>query len=119
MSDRKTHIQATDDAIAAFLANGGVIQEIPPGKSGIPEGYSQNAWGRPKRKVEVEAEAEVEVETADDLSVPTIDSDLDADLDDTLVGELIEAVEVDHDLFSGIFIDGDGGDDELIDDLEE
>lgn len=117
MSDRKTHIQATDDAIAAFLANGGVIQQLPPGKSGIPEGYSQNAWGRPKKKM-----AEAEIIASDELDVPTIDSDLDSVLDG-ITEEILETVDVDDDLFSGIVIedddsDGDGSDDEVVDELE-
>ena len=116
MSDRKTHIQATDEAIAAFLAKGGVIQQLPPGKSGIPEGYSQNAWGRPKKKV-----AEAEIIASDELDVPTIDSDLDSVLDG-ITDDVLETVDVDDDLFSGIIedddSDGDGGDDEVIDELE-
>ena len=103
MSDRKTHIQATDDAIAAFLAKGGVIQQLPPGKSGIPEGYSQNAWGRPKKKM-----AEAETIASDELDVPTIDSDLDSVLDD-ITDDVLETVDVD-DLFSGIIIEDDDSD---------
>jgi len=39
----------TDDAIKAFLANGGAIQKIPAGVSGIPEGSTFNPWGAPRK----------------------------------------------------------------------
>jgi hypothetical protein len=39
----------TDDAIKAFLENGGVIQQIKTGVSGIPEGTSLSPWGSPRK----------------------------------------------------------------------
>jgi hypothetical protein len=39
----------TDEAIKEFLANGGVIQQIKPGVSGIPEGGSFTPWGAPRK----------------------------------------------------------------------
>jgi len=39
----------TDDAIKAFLANGGVIQQVAVGVSGIPEGSTFNPWGAPRK----------------------------------------------------------------------
>lgn len=39
----------TDEAIKAFLANGGAIQKIPAGVSGIPEGSTYNPWGAPRK----------------------------------------------------------------------
>ena len=42
--------QAIDAAMKKFLADGGVIQQIPRGVSGVEEGTPQAAWGRPKKK---------------------------------------------------------------------
>lgn len=42
----------TDNAVAEFLANGGVIQKIPMGKSGRVEGASMSPWGKPVKKTE-------------------------------------------------------------------
>ena len=39
----------TDEAIKAFLANGGVIQQVAVGVSGIPEGSTFNPWGAPRK----------------------------------------------------------------------
>jgi hypothetical protein len=39
----------TDDAIKAFLANGGVIQQVAVGVSGIPEGSTFSPWGAPRK----------------------------------------------------------------------
>jgi hypothetical protein len=41
--------EASDAAMAEFLAKGGVVQQIATGVSGRPEGESvASAWGRPK-----------------------------------------------------------------------
>ena len=42
----------TDEAIKEFLAKGGVIQQIPMGKSGRVEGESYNPWGKKKTATE-------------------------------------------------------------------
>ena len=42
--------QAIDVAMKKFLADGGVIQQIARGVSGVEEGSPQAAWGRPKKK---------------------------------------------------------------------
>jgi hypothetical protein len=42
--------QAIDIAMKIFLADGGIVQQIPNGVSGVEEGTSQAAWGRPKKK---------------------------------------------------------------------
>ena len=42
--------QAIDAAMKKFLADGGVIQQIARGISGVEEGTPQAAWGRPKKK---------------------------------------------------------------------
>jgi hypothetical protein len=42
--------QAIDVAMESFLADGGIIQQIPRGVSGIEEGTPQAAWGRSKKK---------------------------------------------------------------------
>ena len=39
-----------DIAMAKFLADGGVVQQISRGVSGAEEGVPQSAWGRPKKK---------------------------------------------------------------------
>ena len=46
---------ATDAAVAAFLAAGGKIQEVPWGKSGRVEGASYSAWGKPGAKKKADA----------------------------------------------------------------
>jgi hypothetical protein len=43
-------LNAIDIAMKQFLADGGVIQQIPRGVSGAEEGVPQAAWGRPKKK---------------------------------------------------------------------
>jgi hypothetical protein len=57
----KEHMKdkTTDEAIQEFLANGGVIQKIDPNVSGIVEGASYSAWGRPKKPVVATAKEEV------------------------------------------------------------
>jgi hypothetical protein len=42
--------QAIDAAMKSFLADGGVIQQIARGISGVEKGSPQAAWGRPKKK---------------------------------------------------------------------
>ncbi len=42
--------QAIDAAMKKFLADGGSVQQIPRGVSGIEDGSPQAAWGRPKKK---------------------------------------------------------------------
>jgi hypothetical protein len=39
----------TDEAIKAFLANGGVIQQVAVGVSGITEGSTYSLWGAPRK----------------------------------------------------------------------
>lgn len=39
----------SEQALADFLAQGGVIQQIPIGKSGRVEGAGYSAWGAPRR----------------------------------------------------------------------
>ena len=39
---------ATDDAVAKFLANGGVIQQLKPNQSGRVEGESYSMWSKKK-----------------------------------------------------------------------
>jgi hypothetical protein len=46
MSDREQF----DQALAEFLANGGVIQQCKPYESGRAEGESYSAWGKPKKR---------------------------------------------------------------------
>jgi len=43
-------LNAIDIAMKKFLADGGVIQQISRGVSGVEEGTPQAAWGRPKKK---------------------------------------------------------------------
>ena len=45
---KKEDQAATDAAVAEFVANGGVIQQVPMGKSGRIEGESYNPWGKKK-----------------------------------------------------------------------
>ena len=45
-----TESQMIDVAMKSFLADGGVVQQIARGVSGVEEGTPQAAWGRPKKK---------------------------------------------------------------------
>jgi hypothetical protein len=45
---KATESKKTDDALAEFLANGGVIQQIERNVSGREEGATY--WGSPKKK---------------------------------------------------------------------
>jgi hypothetical protein len=40
--------EASDAALAEFLAKGGVVQQIATGVSGRAEGDTGSAWGKPK-----------------------------------------------------------------------
>ena len=42
--------QAIDAAMKSFLADGGIVQQIARGVSGVEEGTPKAAWGRPKKK---------------------------------------------------------------------
>jgi len=42
--------QAIEVAMKKFLADGGVVQQIDRGVSGVEDGVPQAAWGRPKKK---------------------------------------------------------------------
>ena len=42
--------QAIEIAMKKFLADGGVVQQIPRGVSAAEDGSPQAAWGRPKKK---------------------------------------------------------------------
>ena len=46
MSDKEQF----DQALAEFLANGGVIQQCNPFESGRAEGEGYSAWGKSKKK---------------------------------------------------------------------
>ena len=52
---REEEQAAADAAVAAFLAAGGKIQQIPMGTSGRVEGASYSAWGRPGPKKKADA----------------------------------------------------------------
>lgn len=65
-SEREQQIAATELAIAEFLARGGKIQVVPPGKSGYVEG-SGSAWGRKKKTA---APVEEVVEEAAEEEIP-------------------------------------------------
>ena len=64
----------TDDAIKAFLANGGAIQKIPAGVSGIPEGSTYNPWGAPRKAGRPPAADKPPVVEADEPDDRTSDS---------------------------------------------
>ena len=43
-------LNVIDIAMKKFLADGGIVQQIARGVSGVEEGSPQAAWGRPKKK---------------------------------------------------------------------
>ena len=59
IEDKRTtaarHNEESDKALAEFLAKGGVIQQVPTGKSGQLPGEETNVWGRKIKKTEVTA----------------------------------------------------------------
>jgi hypothetical protein len=47
---KKEQQRLSDAAIAEFLARGGKVQVIAPGKSGVVPGSGGNMWGRGRKK---------------------------------------------------------------------
>ena len=43
-------LKVIEIAMKKFLADGGIVQQIARGVSGVEEGSPQAAWGRPKKK---------------------------------------------------------------------
>jgi len=43
-------LKVIEIAMKKFLADGGIVQQIARGVSGVEEGVPQAAWGRPKKK---------------------------------------------------------------------
>ena len=66
---KKEQQRASDAAIAAFLAGGGKIQVVAPGKSGVVPGSGGSMWGRGRKKATPEAAAVAELpqELAEEL----------------------------------------------------
>jgi hypothetical protein len=54
---KKEQQRLSDAAIAEFLARGGKITVVPPGKSGVVPGSGGNMWGRGRKKATPEAAA--------------------------------------------------------------
>ena len=57
---KKEQQRASDAAVAEFLARGGKVQVIPPGKSGVVPGSGGSMWGRGRKKATPEAAPVVE-----------------------------------------------------------
>ena len=65
---KKEQQRLSDLAIAEFLARGGKVQVIAPGKSGVVPGSGGNMWGRGRKKATPEAETvAVEPQAAEEL----------------------------------------------------
>jgi hypothetical protein len=58
---KKEQQRASDAAIAEFLARGGKVQVIAPGKSGVVPGSGGSMWGRGRKKATPEAAAVAEL----------------------------------------------------------
>jgi hypothetical protein len=58
---KKEQQRLSDLAIAEFLARGGKVQVIAPGKSGVVPGSGGNMWGRGRKKATPEAAAVADV----------------------------------------------------------
>jgi hypothetical protein len=58
---KKEQQRLSDLAIAEFLARGGKITVVPPGKSGVVPGSGGNMWGRGRKKATPAAETVAEV----------------------------------------------------------
>ena len=81
----------SDAAIAAFLAKGGSIVQVPPGQSGIVPGQG-NMWGRSRKKL-----AEPVIESKDDEEDVEIEInmdvvDFDIEIDDVEILDLEDIV---------------------------
>jgi len=58
---KKEQQRLSDLAIAEFLARGGKVQVIAPGKSGVVPGSGGNMWGRGRKKATPAAAVVAEV----------------------------------------------------------
>jgi hypothetical protein len=61
---KKEQQRLSDLAIAEFLARGGKVQVIAPGRSGVVPGSGGNMWGRGRKKATPAAAAVVELPQA-------------------------------------------------------
>ena len=74
---KKEQQRLSDAAIAEFLARGGKVQVIAPGKSGVVPGSGGSMWGRGRKKATPEAAAVAELpqaaeELADELDAEAL-----------------------------------------------
>ena len=76
-----------DQAIAEFLSNGGKVQEIPSGKSGIVPGQSNSPWGKKKKAVDPVAEVEELVIEPEVIDLDELQELEEADAEDDLEDE--------------------------------
>jgi hypothetical protein len=81
---KKEQQRLSDLAIAEFLARGGKVQVIAPGKSGVVPGSGGNMWGRGRKKatpaaavaeVPKAAEEEAEAELLEEEVLPLSSDD--------------------------------------------
>jgi hypothetical protein len=79
---KKEQQRLSDAAIAEFLARGGKVQVIAPGKSGVVPGSSGSMWGRGRKKAtptaavaELPRAAEEEAELLEEEALPLSSDD--------------------------------------------
>ena len=79
---KKEQQRLSDLAVAEFLARGGKVQVIAPGKSGVVPGSGGNMWGRGRKKAtpaaavaEVPQEELAEAELLEEEALPLSSDD--------------------------------------------
>lgn len=78
---KKEQQRASDAAIAEFLARGGKIQVIAPGKSGVVPGSGGSMWGRGRKKATPAAEDVAELpQAAEELDAEALPLSSDDDV---------------------------------------
>jgi len=95
---KKEQQRASDAAVAEFLARGGKITVVPPGKSGVVPGSGGNMWGRGRKKATPAAETVAEVPQEELAEAEELDAEaLPLSSDDSVFPESPELFDLSDD----------------------
>jgi hypothetical protein len=95
---KKEQQRLSDLAIAEFLARGGKVQVVAPGKSGVVPGSGGNMWGRGRKKATPEAAAVAEVPQAAEEEAELLEEEaLQLSSDDSVFPESPELFDLSDD----------------------
>jgi hypothetical protein len=94
---KKEQQRLSDLAIAEFLARGGKVQVIAPGKSGVVPGSGGNMWGRGRKKATPAAETVAEVPQAAEEEAELLEEALPLSSDDGVFPESPELFDLSDD----------------------